>query len=384
MTHAMEFGEYMPHGMCLLWQPWLVLLWAGSDALIFLSYTAIPIALLLVLRQRKDVPHSGLVALFASFILLCGLTHLMGIVTLWWPIYPFVGALKLATGLVSLATAVVLFRLIPTLVRLPSPAAMEFANRQLREEIAAHKETLASLESQVEARTAELKQANAMLAVQAREAVHRSSNLLAVVSSLANQTAKGAERTDEFLSAFLARVAALSDATRSVTESKNRSSTGIEQVVETRLAALKDAWSDRVSIEGPSIEISPEAAQQLSLALHELATNTQKYGLGVNEDARVHVSWRLHGERFELIWRETGLADAATNGDAAPEGFGTQLLTRVVPAVLKGSASKAVEDGDLVYRLEADADLVTAREEGEESARMAARIVDDSFGLEPR
>lgn len=34
MHHGIEFGEYMPHGMCLLWKPWLVILWAGSDLLI--------------------------------------------------------------------------------------------------------------------------------------------------------------------------------------------------------------------------------------------------------------------------------------------------------------------------------------------------------------
>ena len=98
MQNFIEIWQYMPHGMCLLWQPWLVALWAGSDLLIFLSYTAIPFALLTVLRKRKDIPFSGLVVLFASFILLCGLTHLMGIVTLWYPIYPWVGMLKLATG----------------------------------------------------------------------------------------------------------------------------------------------------------------------------------------------------------------------------------------------------------------------------------------------
>ena len=54
MDHTMDYGGYMPHGMCLLWEPWLVLLWAGSDLLIFLSYTAIPIALLRVLRRNAN------------------------------------------------------------------------------------------------------------------------------------------------------------------------------------------------------------------------------------------------------------------------------------------------------------------------------------------
>ena len=165
MSLITEYGDYMPHGMCLLWQPWLVILWAGSDLMIFLSYTAIPVALLRVLRARKDVPHGGLVLLFASFILLCGLTHLLGIVTLWYPIYPWVGAVKFATGLVSMTTAVVLFRLVPALISFPSPGEMKTVNDRLMREIAAHENTLASLDRQVEKRTAELKEATASLAV---------------------------------------------------------------------------------------------------------------------------------------------------------------------------------------------------------------------------
>ena len=149
MSGFSDIWQYMPHGMCLLWQPWLVLLWAGSDLLIFLSYSAIPIALLTVLRRRHDVPHRGMVMLFASFILLCGITHALSIVTLWIPIYPQLGVIKLATGLASCVTAVVLFRLIPTLVALPSPADMTAANDRLRGEVDAHKATLASLEAKI-------------------------------------------------------------------------------------------------------------------------------------------------------------------------------------------------------------------------------------------
>ena len=96
--HVVDYGEYMPHGMCLLWEPWLVLLWAGSDFLIFLSYTLIPVALFIVLRRRSEVPQPALAVLFAAVILLCGLTHLFMIVTLWVPIYPFVGWVKLVSG----------------------------------------------------------------------------------------------------------------------------------------------------------------------------------------------------------------------------------------------------------------------------------------------
>ncbi len=55
MQALIEIAAYMPHGYCLLWQPWLVALYAGSDLLIFLSYSAIPLALVLFLRRRPDV-----------------------------------------------------------------------------------------------------------------------------------------------------------------------------------------------------------------------------------------------------------------------------------------------------------------------------------------
>ncbi len=381
MQHIIEYGDYMPHGMCLLWQPWLVLLWAGSDLLIFLSYTAIPVALITVLRKREDVPHAGLVALFASFILLCGLTHLLGIVTLWYPIYPWVAWVKLATGLVSLTTAVVLFKLVPTLIKFPSPATMEASNQRLIEEIAAHEKTLGSLEKQVEARTEELKAANATLAVQTREAVHRSGNLLSVVTSLAVQTARDTPETEVFLKTFIGRVRALADATKSI-ENRNESSIALDQIIGAGLRILDEAYEGRCSYGGPPLVVNPEAAQQISLALHELGTNAQKYALADHETARVAVSWTIQDDQFELEWRETGMPRVRPDSELRDEGFGTKLLTRVVPTMLRGEASRTFEQGGLTYRLRAPLEAVSASEEGGDSDRLAARIVDQSFGLD--
>jgi PAS domain S-box-containing protein len=116
---------------------------AGSDGLIALAYFAIPVSLYsLVKRRIADLPFPGIFLMFAAFILLCGSTHLMEIWTIWNPAYRLAGALKLITGIVSIATTVALFRLMPLAVQLRSP-------RELRLE--------------VDARTAELAQANAQL-----------------------------------------------------------------------------------------------------------------------------------------------------------------------------------------------------------------------------
>lgn len=388
MEHIIEHGDYMPHGMCLLWEPWLLSLWAGSDLLIFLSYMAIPIALITVLKRRGDVPHRGLIVLFASFILLCGLTHLMGIVTLWYPIYPYVGALKLATGLVSMVTAIVLFRLVPTLVALPSPAHLRAANEALRDEVMAHEETLASLEAKVADRTQELKTLNTKLAVQAREAVHRSRNLLSVVSSLASQSARGANTMEDFLDAFQGRVGSLADATALVVDADAAEDGNLRRLVEKQLEPLLDAYGEQVRLSGPPMTVTPEAAQQVSLALHELATNAQKYGFEKSGATEVEIAWRVvtgsdGTSRFELEWTEiapAGFSEGFATGERV--GFGSKLVNKIVPAMLRGQATRTFDETRFTYLLSVPLEAVIAPEGERQGHGLAARLVEQDFGID--
>ena len=392
MEHFVDIWQYMPHGMCLLWQPWLVLLWAGSDVLIFLAYMAIPLALLRVVRARNDLQHRGLIFLFAGFILLCGLTHLLGAVTLWWPIYPYVGLVKLATGLVSAVTAIVLMRLVPTLIALPSQADLEAVNRQLREKIAAHEAAEAelqairvALEGKVRARTAELEQANAKMAVIAREAVHRSKNLLAVVGSIARQSARGHDDIDTYVSVLLGRIHALAAATATVIGRDDASSATLAELVEQQMTHFRsEETEDRIRIEGPEIAVSSEAAQQIGLAIHELATNSQKYGALSEPEGEVHVHWRRDAtgteERFVFTWEETareGLAETSP----ATTGFGHTLLTRVVPMMLQGTATREIAEQRLRYTLAFPLNALATDTTSEGDATLAARIVDENFGI---
>lgn len=391
MENVLDVWQYMPHGMCLLWQPWLVLLWAGSDTLIFLAYMAIPLSLLMVVRGRTDLQHRGLILLFAGFILLCGLTHLLSVVTLWWPIYPFVGVVKLATGIVSALTAIVLFRLVPVLIAIPGHAQLEEVNRQLRQKIADHEAAEAELramkdqlEEKVVERTEELKQANARMAVVAREAVHRSKNLLAVVSSIARQSARGQSDIDAYVTTLLGRIDALAGATQTVIGGHGAATADFRTVVENQIRPLRMTYKDRISIDGPNLSISSEAAQQIGLAVHELATNTQKYGALAKADCGLSVTWRRQGsgpeEDLVFEWSEPYRAES---GAATPskKGFGHALLTRVVPSMLQGTAQRRTEHDRLIYALKfplasLDADAATVGD-----ATTAARIVDTAFGV---
>src|ERR1700728_2001934 len=98
-----------PHGFCLLWEPGLIWLHAASDAVIGIAYYSIPLALISFVRRRSDIAFSWIFWLFAAFILACGTTHFLEIVTLWQPIYWLDGVVKLLTAILSLATGVILW-----------------------------------------------------------------------------------------------------------------------------------------------------------------------------------------------------------------------------------------------------------------------------------
>ena len=151
-------AAYMAHGYCLLWKPWLVAMHASSDILIFGSYFAIPVAIWIFLSKRKDLKLKPLAVLFAAFIFLCGLTHVIQAATLWWPIYETQGYVKAITAIVSVATAIAIFPLIPKALAIPSPGQLQIVNDGLTLEVAAHRDTLAALKrsnDELEMRVAE-------------------------------------------------------------------------------------------------------------------------------------------------------------------------------------------------------------------------------------
>jgi PAS domain S-box-containing protein len=131
-----------------------------SDAMIALAYFSIPIALVYFVRRRRDIEFNWIFVMFAAFILACGTTHLVGVWNIWQPFYRLDGLIKLATGIVSIATAITLWMLIPRAIALPGPAQLRAEierRRQMQEEI---ERTRDELERRVEERTAELGRAN--------------------------------------------------------------------------------------------------------------------------------------------------------------------------------------------------------------------------------
>ena len=129
----------LPHGYCINWSPLLVSTYVTSDVLIFLAYFSMPVALAYFARRRVDFPYRRLLWMFAAFIMACGLTHLMGVVVLWQPLYGLDAMLKAFTAFISVATAVMLWPLIPHALKLPSPDQLRRINLALQGEIAERK-----------------------------------------------------------------------------------------------------------------------------------------------------------------------------------------------------------------------------------------------------
>ncbi len=124
--------EFMPHGHCYLWQPGIVWLHVASDAIIALAYTSIPFTLLYFVRRRRDLPFTWIFLCFGLFIVTCGATHYLEIVTLWKPWDWLSGVVKAITAMASLPTAVLLVLLIPRALALPSPGDLRRATEALR------------------------------------------------------------------------------------------------------------------------------------------------------------------------------------------------------------------------------------------------------------
>lgn len=148
VTYLMDPGGFLPHGYCLQWRPDLLWLHVLSSLTIGMAYFVIPVVIFIFVRKRSDLrlEHKLIGTLFCAFIMLCGTTHFIEILTLWIPAYGLQGIIKALTALVSVLTAVMVWPLLPQLLRLPTPSDMENVNAQLRAEISAREDAYLRLE----------------------------------------------------------------------------------------------------------------------------------------------------------------------------------------------------------------------------------------------
>jgi len=186
---------------------------------------------------------------------------------------------------------------------------------------------------------------------------HRVKNVLSTVQALAVQTAKRTTSLDNFLQTFGGRLKAMASANELLTAARWRGA-AIDHLVAAELGALAPGQARR---EGPELFLTPRAANALSLALHELATNAVKYGALSVDAGRVDVRWTRSGDGgFELFWTEIG---GPSVSQPARHGFGSTLLDQVTGRELNGDALVEYRPAGVKVRLRAGAAAVAPRPE---------------------
>ena len=165
-----------------------------------------------------------------------------------------------------------------------------------------------------------------------RELNHRVKNTLANVLSIVTLTRRRATTLDEFADGLDGRIRALS-ATHDLLTQSDWGTTPIAAVAAAELAPYTRGEDDALVMEGPPVELAPNDALSLGLALHELATNASKYGaLGVS-GGKVTIRWSLAGENLARIeWIERGGPRVPAK---RPRGFGTDLIEKIVAHELR-------------------------------------------------
>ncbi len=183
-----------------------------------------------------------------------------------------------------------------------------------------------------------------------REVNHRSKNLLAVVQSIAHQMA-GDTDPQVFASRFSERLAGLASCHDLLVHSQWKG-VDLKALVISQLPHFKPLIGERLHLEGPALRVSASAAQNLGMALHELATNAAKHGALADGRGEVTIAWRLSGpegqERFDLSWTET-------NGPpvTAPsrKGLGSHIITRLLRHSLNGEVTLEFAPSGLSWSL---------------------------------
>ncbi|WP_265500600.1 sensor histidine kinase [Paracoccus beibuensis] len=177
------------------------------------------------------------------------------------------------------------------------------------------------------------------------ELLHRIKNILSVTSTVVSASLRNASSIQEARDSVGARIMALAKAQGLFTGLGD--SADIQEVMARSIGAHLDG-GDRIRLSGPSVPLSSQQAVGLSLALYELATNAAKYGALATPKGSVDLTWSVAGDSLALDWVERGGPLVAR---PRREGFGSRLVSLIVPAYFDGEGHADYRPSGLHYTL---------------------------------
>jgi PAS domain S-box-containing protein len=177
----------------------------------------------------------------------------------------------------------------------------------------------------------------------AREVDHRAKNALALAQSIVRLT-RG-ETIKAYIQAVEGRISALARV-HTILSLSSWQGAEIGKLVDEELAPY--ATGDQITSRGTDIQLQPATAQTLALALHELVTNSAKYGALSTLSGRLSLHWAIQGDALELVWEEK---DGPLVEKPASRGFGTRSVIASIESQLGGQADFNWRSEGLICRL---------------------------------
>ncbi|MFN3423979.1 MAG: CHASE domain-containing protein [Novosphingobium meiothermophilum] len=196
-----------------------------------------------------------------------------------------------------------------------------------------------------------------------RELNHRVKNTLANVLSIIAMTRRRATGLADFADSLEGRIRALS-ATHDLLTQSDWGATPVANIIRAELTPYAQGLHRHVEICGPDVELAPNDALSLGLAMHELATNAAKYGALSVESGRVSIRWEMVDDRLVRIeWTEQG-GPVVDDDVRRKRGFGTELIEKIVAHELRSPVDLRFEPAGVRCTL-----LVPVRRRGDFAMR---------------
>jgi two-component sensor histidine kinase len=194
---------------------------------------------------------------------------------------------------------------------------------------------VARFNRQLQEAVKDLRQAQDHLQLLLRELGHRVRNMLATIESISFQTARHSRSLPEFQKAFSDRIRALANM-QDILSAAHWSAVQVRELIMAEISARMA--EGQISIDGPDAPLAPLAALALHMVIHELCTNSVKYGALSNATGAISIVWSLEDRGnqayFRLLWRESGGPPVEL---PTRQGFGSELLQQTIEYELGGT-----------------------------------------------
>ena len=182
------------------------------------------------------------------------------------------------------------------------------------------------------------------------ELQHRVRNLIGMVRSVARLSAPSHRNVDDYVDHLIGRLQAMGRTQSTLTRSPGRS-VDLGELVREELV-VHAVQPDMCHVDGPEVVLSPHAAEIVTLAIHELATNSVKFG-ALGDSGHIRIVWSTEEKDgkpwVSLRWQETAPRGKTKNNR---KGFGRRLIEERVPYELDGKGSFSVHDTGVLAQLE--------------------------------